>query len=102
MALGSYQLVISEIDSSAATSLQTVKLLVLYLSGDKEGAISSLKEWLSDSAIGSNSVLRLIAGIYLCMSKITMRLSSTHTLEELWTYCHFEFLGCQELEIQSW
>ena len=29
----------------------------------KEGAISSLKEWLSDSAIGSNPVLRLIAGI---------------------------------------
>jgi coatomer subunit epsilon len=29
------QLVISEIDSSAATSLQTVKLLALYLSGDK-------------------------------------------------------------------
>jgi coatomer protein complex subunit epsilon len=29
------QLVISEIDSSAATSLQAVKLLALYLSGDK-------------------------------------------------------------------
>uniref|UniRef100_A0A804N4Y6 Coatomer subunit epsilon-1 n=1 Tax=Zea mays TaxID=4577 RepID=A0A804N4Y6_MAIZE len=57
------QLVISEIDSSAATSLQVVKLLALYLTGDKEGAISSLKEWLSDSAIGSNPVLRLIAGI---------------------------------------
>ncbi|OEL37352.1 Coatomer subunit epsilon-1 [Dichanthelium oligosanthes] len=35
IALGSYQLVISEIDSSAATSLQAVKLLALYLTGDK-------------------------------------------------------------------
>ncbi|PWZ34699.1 Coatomer subunit epsilon-1 [Zea mays] len=56
-------MVISEIDSSIATSLQAVKLLALYLTGDKEGAISSLKEWLSDSATGSNLVLRLIAGI---------------------------------------
>jgi coatomer protein complex subunit epsilon len=32
IALGSFQLVISEIDSSAATPLQAVKLLALYLS----------------------------------------------------------------------
>ncbi|KAL5647348.1 hypothetical protein ACJX0J_041703, partial [Zea mays] len=32
------QLVISEIDSSAATSLQAVKLLALYLTGDKVSA----------------------------------------------------------------
>ncbi|THU44214.1 hypothetical protein C4D60_Mb02t05050 [Musa balbisiana] len=63
IALGSYQLVISEIDSSAPTALQAVKLLALYLSGDKESAISSLQEWLSDSAISNNPVLRLIAGI---------------------------------------
>lgn len=64
IALGSYQLVISEIDDSAATALQAVKLLALYLSSpdNKESTISSLKEWLVDSAIGSNSTLRLIAG----------------------------------------
>lgn len=33
IALGSHQLVINEIDSSAATPLQAVKLLALYLSG---------------------------------------------------------------------
>ena len=33
------QLVISEIDSSAATSLQAVKLLALYLTGDKVSAL---------------------------------------------------------------
>ncbi|KAL5704333.1 hypothetical protein ACHQM5_022776 [Ranunculus cassubicifolius] len=65
IALGSYQLVINEIDSSQPTSLQAVKLLALYLSGpeNKESAISSLREWLNDSAIGSNPVLRLMAGI---------------------------------------
>ncbi|KAK3184431.1 hypothetical protein Dsin_031717 [Dipteronia sinensis] len=65
IALGSYQLVINEIDDSAATALQAVKLLALYLSSpdNKESTISSLKEWLADSAIGNNSTLRLIAGI---------------------------------------
>ncbi|KAJ9691308.1 hypothetical protein PVL29_013478 [Vitis rotundifolia] len=65
IALGSYQLVINEIDSSAATPLQAVKLLALYLSSpeNKESTISSLKEWLGDPAIGNNPILRLIAGI---------------------------------------
>ncbi|KAK6150184.1 hypothetical protein DH2020_017709 [Rehmannia glutinosa] len=65
IALGSYQLVINEIDSAAATPLQAVKLLALYLSShaNKETAISSLHEWLGDPAIGNNPILRLIAGI---------------------------------------
>ncbi|KAB1222920.1 Coatomer subunit epsilon-1 [Morella rubra] len=65
IALGSYPLVINEIDSSAATPLQAVKLLALYHSNpdDKEATISSLKEWLADPAIGNNPILRLIAGI---------------------------------------
>ncbi|KAG7034786.1 Coatomer subunit epsilon-2 [Cucurbita argyrosperma subsp. argyrosperma] len=65
IALGSYQLAISEIDSSAPTSLQAVKLLALYLSdpSSKESTIASLQEWLSDLAIANNPTLRLIAGI---------------------------------------
>ncbi|XP_009362163.2 coatomer subunit epsilon-1-like isoform X2 [Pyrus x bretschneideri] len=64
IALGSYQLVITEIDASAATPLQAVKLLALYLSGPdfKESAISNLKELLADPAVGNNPTLRLIAG----------------------------------------
>ncbi|KAM7272310.1 hypothetical protein ACFE04_026973 [Oxalis oulophora] len=64
IALGQFQLVINEIDSSAATPLQTVKLLALNLSSpsNKESAISSLKDWLADPAIANNSTLRLIAG----------------------------------------
>ncbi|KAF8408576.1 hypothetical protein HHK36_004639 [Tetracentron sinense] len=65
IALGSYQLVINEIDSSAPTSLQALKLLALYLIGpeNKQTTISNLQEWLGDPAIGNNPVLRLIAGI---------------------------------------
>ncbi|XP_073058457.1 coatomer subunit epsilon-1-like [Primulina eburnea] len=65
IALGSHQLVINEIDSSAATPLQAVKLMALYLSSpdNKEVAISSLREWLGDAVIGNNPMLRLIAGI---------------------------------------
>ncbi|KAJ0017157.1 hypothetical protein Pint_11379 [Pistacia integerrima] len=63
--LGLSLLVVNEIDDSAATPLQAVKLLALYLSNpdNKESTISSLKEWLADPAIGNNSTLRLIAGI---------------------------------------
>ncbi|XP_051128992.1 coatomer subunit epsilon-1-like [Andrographis paniculata] len=65
IALGSFQLVINEVDSSAATPLQAVKLLAEYLSGpeNKENVISSLNEWLADPAVGNNVILRLIAGI---------------------------------------
>lgn len=65
IALGSYQLVVNEIDSSAPTPLQAVKLLALYLSSpeNKESTISSLHELLGDPAIGNNPILRLIAGI---------------------------------------
>ncbi|AQK56610.1 Xylose isomerase [Zea mays] len=45
IALGSYQLVINEIDSSAATSLQAVKLLALYLTGDKDWMRFSVAFW---------------------------------------------------------
>ncbi|KAI3800708.1 hypothetical protein L1987_28802 [Smallanthus sonchifolius] len=64
IALGSYQLVINEVDSSAATPLQAVKLLALYLFSpdSKENTISSIREWLGDAAIGNNPILRLIAG----------------------------------------
>jgi coatomer protein complex subunit epsilon len=42
-----------------------VKLLALYQSGDenKEQALASLTDWLSDSAIASNPMLLLVAGI---------------------------------------
>lgn len=65
IALASYPLVISEIDDSAATPLQAVKLLAIYLSGPdkKEMVVSSLRELLGDPAVGNNPVLRLIAGI---------------------------------------
>ncbi|XP_051125448.1 coatomer subunit epsilon-1-like [Andrographis paniculata] len=65
IALGSYQLVINEVDSSSPTPHQAVKLLALYFASpeNKETVISSLKEWLADPALGNNPTLRLIAGI---------------------------------------
>ncbi|TVU16323.1 hypothetical protein EJB05_39881, partial [Eragrostis curvula] len=78
LAIGSHQLVIDEIGPSAATPLQAVKLLAVYLSGDagnkvcmhpsisaalvKESVISKLHELLRDPAVGSNPILRLMAG----------------------------------------
>ncbi|XP_047063590.1 coatomer subunit epsilon-2-like [Lolium rigidum] len=66
IAIGSHQLVIDEIGPAAATPLQAVKLLALYLSGgaagNKESAVSRLKELLGDPAVGSNLILRLVAG----------------------------------------
>ncbi|XP_024004502.1 coatomer subunit epsilon-1-like [Eutrema salsugineum] len=68
IALGSYQLVINEIDEASATPLQAVKLLAMYLSSpeNKESTISSLKEWLADPTVGNNATIRLIAGQELC------------------------------------
>ncbi|KAL5100467.1 hypothetical protein RYX36_004794 [Vicia faba] len=65
IALGQLQFVISEINDSSPTPLQAVKLLALYFSSpdSKEAAISSIKEWLADPAIGNNATLRLIARI---------------------------------------
>lgn len=56
----------------------------------KEGAISSLKDWLIDSAIGSNPVPRLIAGIIFMQEQDYTRgcQAHTHTTEELWTFHH--------------
>ncbi|KAL6651502.1 hypothetical protein ACP70R_010427 [Stipagrostis hirtigluma subsp. patula] len=66
IAIGSHQLVINEIGPSAATPLQAVKLLAVYLSGgaagNKESVISRLRELLADPAVGTNPILRLMAG----------------------------------------
>ncbi|EEC78120.1 hypothetical protein OsI_17660 [Oryza sativa Indica Group] len=62
------QLVIDEIGPGAATPLQAVRLLAVYLSGGaggKESAIRKLNELLADDAVGSNPILRLVAGTVL-------------------------------------
>lgn len=40
-----------------------MRICQLILEFEQESAISNLREWLSDAAIGNNPVLRLIAGI---------------------------------------
>eukprot|EP00197_Chlamydomonas_leiostraca_P002157 CAMPEP_0202858162 /NCGR_PEP_ID=MMETSP1391-20130828/812_1 /ASSEMBLY_ACC=CAM_ASM_000867 /TAXON_ID=1034604 /ORGANISM="Chlamydomonas leiostraca, Strain SAG 11-49" /LENGTH=288 /DNA_ID=CAMNT_0049537049 /DNA_START=25 /DNA_END=891 /DNA_ORIENTATION=- len=65
IALGSYELAISEIKDSAATGLQAVKLLAQYLSGkkSKDSVINTFTEWLGDSACNRNPTVLLMAGI---------------------------------------
>ncbi|GIL79962.1 hypothetical protein Vretifemale_9201, partial [Volvox reticuliferus] len=65
IALGSYDLVISEIRDSAATGLLAVKLQAQYLSGrkSKEDVLATLQDWLSDSACNRNTTVLLVAGM---------------------------------------
>ncbi|XP_037472096.1 coatomer subunit epsilon-2-like isoform X1 [Triticum dicoccoides] len=50
-------------------------------SPSQEGAISSLKDWLIDSAIGSNPVPRLIAGIIFMQEQDYTRGCQAHTYQ---------------------
>ncbi|CAN6277130.1 unnamed protein product [Urochloa humidicola] len=83
IAIGSHQLVIGEIGPDAATPLQAVKLLAVYLSGDagsRESAVSRLRELLSDAATGSNPILRLMAGtIFMHERDYAEALKHTHS-----------------------
>ncbi|GFR49642.1 hypothetical protein Agub_g11692 [Astrephomene gubernaculifera] len=65
IALGSFDLVISEIRDSAATGLLAVKLLAQYLSGrkSKDDVLATLQDWLSDSACNRNTTVLLVAGM---------------------------------------
>ncbi|MEW5309395.1 MAG: hypothetical protein WDW38_001288 [Sanguina aurantia] len=65
VALGSYELVISEIRESSAMALQAVKLLAQHLSGkkSKDQVTSTLTEWMTDSACNRNPGVLLMCGI---------------------------------------
>uniref|UniRef100_A0A7S3QSH2 Coatomer subunit epsilon n=1 Tax=Dunaliella tertiolecta TaxID=3047 RepID=A0A7S3QSH2_DUNTE len=65
IALGSHQLVISEINESSATSLQAIKLLAEYLSGSKskEDVFATVGEWLADVTSNRNPTVVLVAGL---------------------------------------
>lgn len=82
LALGSYDLVISEIRDSAATALQAVKLLAQYLAAkkSKDDILSTLGEWLADSACNRNPTVLLIAGtIYAHEGNYVEALKACHT-----------------------
>mmetsp|Transcript_13606 Transcript_13606/g.16354 ORF Transcript_13606/g.16354 Transcript_13606/m.16354 type:complete len:292 (-) Transcript_13606:315-1190(-) len=63
IAMGSYQLVISEISEDAPTALQAVKLYAQYLddSDKKESVLATIQDWLNDPACSSNQTLLVIA-----------------------------------------
>jgi coatomer protein complex subunit epsilon len=81
IALGQCQLVIDEVNDSAPTAVQAVKLLALYLSGGekKDQALANLAEWLADPAIASNPTLLLVTGvIYAHEQNYNEALKHTH------------------------
>ena len=60
---GKYKLVIDEIkDSRAHNSLQAVKLLATYLGNEnnREIALITLKEWMSDGVAANNPILQIV------------------------------------------
>jgi len=64
VAQGNYQLVLDEIKDSAPAPLQAVKLLATYLKSEqnRDIAMVTLKQWLSDGA-ANNKTLLTVAGI---------------------------------------
>lgn len=65
IALGSHDLVISEIPDSAPMSLLAIKLLAQYQGRriTADAAVAMIGEWLSDSACNRNQYVRLVAAI---------------------------------------
>lgn len=63
--LGSYELVINEIPSSAPQTLQAIKLLAQYHGSklSKEDVLATIADWLADPAVSYNSTVLLVAGI---------------------------------------
>ncbi|KAG1676137.1 hypothetical protein FOA52_004977 [Chlamydomonas sp. UWO 241] len=65
IALGNNEMVLSEIRPNAATALLAVKLFAQYLSGSKtkDAVLSTLSEWLADTACNRNATVLLLAGL---------------------------------------
>mmetsp|Transcript_35063 Transcript_35063/g.99403 ORF Transcript_35063/g.99403 Transcript_35063/m.99403 type:complete len:290 (-) Transcript_35063:171-1040(-) len=65
LGLGQFDIVLSEIGDDSCTALLAVKLLASYLSGrcDKETALSTIGDWLSDTASSANPMVSLVAGL---------------------------------------
>jgi len=63
IALGNHRFVLSDIKDSAPTALLAVKLLATYLSNpeNKDIALITVKEWMSDGNSATNPVLQLVA-----------------------------------------
>mmetsp|Transcript_22135 Transcript_22135/g.54794 ORF Transcript_22135/g.54794 Transcript_22135/m.54794 type:complete len:291 (-) Transcript_22135:308-1180(-) len=82
IALGSYQLVIDEINDSHPTALQAVRLLAVFMSREheREQCVTTLQDWLADGALAQNPTLQLIAALmYSQDGKINEALKCCHT-----------------------
>uniref|UniRef100_A0A7S1T9E3 Coatomer subunit epsilon n=1 Tax=Tetraselmis chuii TaxID=63592 RepID=A0A7S1T9E3_9CHLO len=66
--MGQYDIVLAEISDNAATGMLAVKLLAAYLSGrtDKDSALVTIADWLSDAASNANPLVSIVAGFIYC------------------------------------
>ncbi|KAK9811018.1 hypothetical protein WJX73_006844 [Symbiochloris irregularis] len=79
--LGSYELVIKEVDRSSPQALQAVKLLAQYLGKklDKEQALATVADWLADPTCASNATTAVVAGtIYISEEDYVAALKACH------------------------
>lgn len=112
IALANYQLVLDEVPANNAhPSLQAVKLLATYLSqeNNKDIALVTVKEWMSDGVSAGNQHLQLVAGtiyIHEQLYEDAMRcLHQSNSLEGLallvQTYLKIDRLDLAEKELQN-
>jgi len=92
IALGSYEVVLSEIRDSAATSLLAVRLFAQYKAGSKPKGevLSTLGEWLGDTACNRNATVLLMAGLIFAnegMYEDALKTCQSQTNLELMAHC---------------
>jgi tetratricopeptide (TPR) repeat protein len=112
IALSNYQMVLDEVPSNNAhPSLQAVKLLATYLSSEnnKDIAMVTVKEWMSDGVSAGNQHLQVVAGtiyIHEQLYEDAMRcLHQSNSLEGLallvQAYLKIDRLDLAEKELQN-
>lgn len=80
---GQGHLVLSEVRPGAPPSLEAVKLLASYKSGNKEGAIEGIKELLGGAGAGNWHVLLMAGTIFVAEKDFKSALQHTHQNTQL-------------------
>eukprot|EP00163_Fabomonas_tropica_P021547 TRINITY_DN3763_c0_g1_i1.p1 TRINITY_DN3763_c0_g1~~TRINITY_DN3763_c0_g1_i1.p1 ORF type:complete len:294 (-),score=77.23 TRINITY_DN3763_c0_g1_i1:122-1003(-) len=83
---GNYSLVFSEVNESSPIACQAVKLYASYKqdASNRDIVLTTLKEWLDDSASKNDPTLKLMAGyIYYDEGNFEQALKTIHTCETL-------------------
>jgi len=67
IARGDYNIVLNEVKNSAPDALQAIRLLASYLQSEdnRDIALVTIKQWISDGVVGNSQTLQLVAGTIL-------------------------------------